>query len=754
MTDDNPTDGDAERGTGRFRWRPSRRRFLEGAAVAGAAASFGGVSLGQETTIRLVGRVTAWQGAAPAAIEGQDNPTLTLEPGTDYTVEWENADGQPHNFAILDGDGNAVVSSEVMDEQGATQTVTFTASEEMSEYVCEVHPTSMRGNVDVGGGQAGGGGDAEAFIQAGPSVGVQQVAGEPLVHPTAMKPVPGEDDTRMVLDQLGQVYLHEGDSLREEPALDVSDRMEVLTEAGGGFDRPEGFDERGLLGLAFHPDFQENRRLYLRYSAPLRDVDADMAGPPDREGVQEDFDHTFVLAEFQAGDDLTVDPGSEQILLELPEPQFNHNAGDMAFGPDGYLYVPTGDGGDANDTGIGHVEDWYDENDGGNAQNLDRNLLGSMLRIDVDAEGDDRPYGIPEDNPFVGVEGAFDETYAYGFRNPWRMSFDSEGRLFVADVGQNLFEEVNLVERGGNYGWNVLEGTHCFSTQSPNEPPEQCPSNAPEESPYDGQPLLDPIVEYPHSYQGQPVGISVTGGYVYEGDALSEIQGQYVFGDWSRAFAQPRGRLFVASPPGEAEGGATGNATTENVTEENVTADNETVNATADNVTAGNDTAGNDTAGNDTAGNETNATGNATAAFDLQDNETGNETATGAQAQPEDLWTIRELVVEGNENGEINRFIQSFGRGADGALYVLASTTGRLTVGTGEIYRFVPAGEGEGTEPPEEEVPTPEPENETETNATADNQTANATAGNETAGNGTAGNETNATDNATGNASG
>jgi len=154
------------------------------------------------------------------------------------------------------------------------------------------------------------------------------------------------------------------------------------------------------------------------------------------------------------------------VLLEVPSPQFNHNGGAVTFGPDGHLYTTVGDGGNANDVGLGHVADWYDGNEGGNAQNVEANLLGKVLRLDVDAgapAGDDEPprsglpYDVPEDNPFVGTEG-MDEIYAYGLRNPWRISFDGE-TLIAADVGQDLYEEVDVIEAGGNYGWNVREGS-------------------------------------------------------------------------------------------------------------------------------------------------------------------------------------------------------------------------------------------------------------------------------------------------------
>jgi len=317
-------------------------------------------------------------------------------------------------------------------------------------------------------------------------------------------PQPGR---RFVVDQVGRVYLQEDGSVHDEPFLDVSDRLVALRE---------NFDERGLLGLAFHPDFADNGRFFVRYSAPPR------------EGTPSGYDHTFVLAEYHADPDAaTADPDSERTVLEIPEPQFNHNAGAIAFGPDGYLYVAVGDGGGANDQGTGHVADWYDAVGGGNGQDVTENLLGSILRIDVDDEDGDRNYAVPEDNPLVGAEG-LDEHYAWGFRNPWRMSFGPDGRLFVGDVGQGAWEEVSIVESGGNYGWNVREGAHCFQADS-------CPDESPR-----GRVLRDPVIEYPHS--GAAVsGISVIGGYLYDGDELGGFEDQYLFADW-----RADGQLFAA----------------------------------------------------------------------------------------------------------------------------------------------------------------------------------------------------------------
>ncbi|MFB6107247.1 MAG: sorbosone dehydrogenase family protein [Haloplanus sp.] len=344
------------------------------------------------------------------------------------------------------------------------------------------------------------------------AVGTQRVAAG-FTSPLGFE-APAGVDRRFVVDQPGQVYVHGPDGLQDAPFLDLGSRVVDVS----------GYDERGLLGMACHPNFADNGRLFVRYSAPRR------SGTPDS------YSHTFVLSEFASDPTGSADPDSERVLLEIPEPQSNHNAGSLAFGPDGYLYVGVGDGGGANDVGRGHVEDWYERNRGGNGQDVESNLLGSVLRLDVDAGGPDG-YGIPDDNPLVGHDG-LDEHWAWGFRNPWRFSF-TDGTLYVADVGQNRYEEVDVVERGGNYGWNVHEGTHCFSTDSPSESPAGCPSHT-----LSGEDLNDPIVEYAHGGP-DPTGVAVIGGYRYDGP-VSALTNRYVFADW-----QSEGRLFLAEPADE-----------------------------------------------------------------------------------------------------------------------------------------------------------------------------------------------------------
>ncbi|WP_423750955.1 PQQ-dependent sugar dehydrogenase [Salinirarus marinus] len=390
-----------------------------------------------------------------------------------------------------------------------------------------------------GGGDAGGDGATDRTTDGAPTSG-ESAAGvraetlaEGFTSPVDVA-FPAGLDRWFVADQPGRVYLYDS-SLRETPFLDLRDRVVDL----------RGYDERGLLGVATHPAFADNGRLFARYSSPPR------SGTPDG------YSHTFVLSEFRV--DPTArrgDPESERVLLEIPEPQSNHNGGAVAFGPDGYLYAGVGDGGGTNDVGRGHVEDWYAENRGGNGQDVTENLLGSVLRIDVDDESEGRPYGIPDGNPLVGRAGR-DEQYAWGFRNPWRLSFDApesdgsgagqsaSGRsvdFYVADVGQNRYEEVSLVEAGGNYGWNVYEGTHCFSTEPPGSPPADCPTEMP-----DGDPLREPIIEYDHGGD-QPNGVAVVGGYRYHRDDVPELSGAYVFADW-----QANGRVFAARPAEEGQ---------------------------------------------------------------------------------------------------------------------------------------------------------------------------------------------------------
>jgi glucose/arabinose dehydrogenase len=256
---------------------------------------------------------------------------------------------------------------------------------------------------------AGGAAPVQAQEADSPAVGLRLVA-DGFTSPVALVSAGDGSGRRFVVDQVGLIRVLRPDgTLAPAPFLDLRSKVVPLM--------PE-FDERGLLGLAFHPRYASNGRFFVYYSAPLR------AGAPAA------YDNTARLSEFRvsAANPNQADPTSERIVLEVDDPQFNHNGGTLLFGPeDGYLYLSIGDGGGADDVGLGHVEDWYAANEGGNGQDIQSNLFGGILRLDVDG-GD--PYAIPAANPFTATPGCADgcdEIWAYGFRNPYRMSFDLGG---------------------------------------------------------------------------------------------------------------------------------------------------------------------------------------------------------------------------------------------------------------------------------------------------------------------------------------
>lgn len=384
-----------------------------------------------------------------------------------------------------------------------------------------------------------------ACLSAGPAAGQDPIArgnvavafetvAKGLTAPLGVTHANDGSGRLFIWEQSGQIRIVNKDgALLPTPFLDISSKLPDL----GSF-----FDERGLLGLAFHPNYRNNGRLFVRYSTPRKgDPDEPCSDP---KGFLPGC-HSEVLAEYQVSTNPNrAELDSERILFIAEEPQFNHDGGTVAFGPDGYLYFALGDGGGAND-GLADVPPSHGPI--GNAQNIET-PLGAMLRIDVDGPPQDAlEYAIPPDNPFVGGLG-LDEIYAYGLRNPYKFSFDDgvggTGALLVADVGQNLFEEISLVELGGNYGWPVREGLECFDPFAPDVRPGACVNTG-----MFGEPLIDPIAAYAHPgvSTGQVGGITVVGGFVYRGRS-SSLFGRYVFGDFAQEFTLPSGELYVLDP--------------------------------------------------------------------------------------------------------------------------------------------------------------------------------------------------------------
>ncbi|WP_316847232.1 PQQ-dependent sugar dehydrogenase [Pedobacter psychrodurus] len=304
------------------------------------------------------------------------------------------------------------------------------------------------------------------------SVGVQVYASH-IQAPTAI--VFPDNDQAWITEQAGKIRVVQQGKLLEEPLIDLKDKLVKLNN---------GYEERGLLGIALHPAFKTNKKVYLYYDIP---------------SVQKS-NHTGVLAEYTLAESGNkIDRASERIILTIEEPDGNHNGGCLQFGPDGFLYVSFGDGGGQGDE-HGKI---------GNGQDMNT-WHGKILRIDINTGSG---YKVPTDNPFVGKTDVKPEIWAYGFRNPWRFSFDKvSGRLFAGDVGQSTWEEVDIVKKGGNYGWRLMEGTHCYN------PDKGCEIKE----------MIAPTAEYHHSE-----GVSVTGGYVYNGSKNPEIKGKYIFADWT-----------------------------------------------------------------------------------------------------------------------------------------------------------------------------------------------------------------------------
>ena len=349
--------------------------------------------------------------------------------------------------------------------------------------------------------------------------------------PTKIVPDPLGSNKLYILEQGGVIKIIEGDNIQE--FFDVSDKI-VSNFKNTVFGE---FDERGLLGLAFHPDYENNKKFYLYYS-----IDAE---------ENSEFDHKNMVVEYNS-DNFNY----EKIILQEEHPQFNHNAGEIVFGPDGYLYIGIGDGGGANDNFAGHTGgfgDWEtspgkNSTNLGNAQDL-KNLKGKILRIDIDKKQENKDvgqYSIPKDNPFINTNNK-EEIYIYGLRNPWRFSFDEKtGDIYIGDVGQDDYEEVTRIKfdkRLGtippaNAGWRKYEGNFIFDKD--NKLNEELP-------------LVFPIAEYAHpgtiTEKRKKIGISITGGFVYYGNLNPVLKGKYIFADWSSEISVGDGRLLFITPP-------------------------------------------------------------------------------------------------------------------------------------------------------------------------------------------------------------
>lgn len=365
-----------------------------------------------------------------------------------------------------------------------------------------------------------------------------QLVAEGLTAPVHLEEPADGSGRKFIVQQDGIVRVLGADQrVATEPFLDLRRRMLPLEQ---------NFDERGLLGFALHPDFARNGRVFATYSAPLRP------------GAPAAWNYTRRVSEFTAkpGDRSRVDVASERVLLEIDWPSRKHNGGGLAFGPDGYLYIGLGDGGISH--GIGKEVVWEAFNVPAEALTWDglaqdrESVFGKILRIDVDHGFPG--YAIPRDNPFA-AGGGRKEVWAWGFRNPYRIAFDGDGGgFFVTAVAETLWEAAYRVRGPGNYGWPLMEGTHCVDRLQPRQPPASCPSQG-----ASGEPIELPVVEYANMQASHPetklgiagVGTAVTGARMYRGRAIPALGGRLVLTDWSADFKKPSGQIFVAEPVAE-----------------------------------------------------------------------------------------------------------------------------------------------------------------------------------------------------------
>ena len=453
--------------------------FVQVAAILALAACSNGADLGNlrpeanagiDQSVKA-GSAVGLDGSGSRDSDGAIESFLWEQVGEGESVQLTGADKSKASFTAPRKEGVLIFRLSVTDDDGAT------ASDQIRIRVRPAQSTATSGmdNRPMNRGciapERPTGGNAEIELQR---------AFSPLSFdkPLALLQAPGGHGRWYVVEQDGLVHTFVGGQGSATRFADISDRVK-----GPGYPG----SEQGLLGMAFPPDFATSRKVYLSYT-----------GQPNGASV---------ISRFATSEDgATLDPSSEEVILTVPQPGSNHNGGNIAFGPDdGYLYIGLGDGGGAGDPD-------------NNAQNT-HNLLGAMLRIDVSKSAGGKPYAIPPDNPFASSSGCGDENgcpeiWAWGLRNPWRWSFDREtGELWAADVGQDEREEVNVVEKGGNYGWRCYEGNYPYNT-------EGCPG--PDQ-------YIAPRAEHSHEDSSNK---SITGGYVYRGAAIPALRGTYIYGDF------------------------------------------------------------------------------------------------------------------------------------------------------------------------------------------------------------------------------
>lgn len=460
------------------------------------------------------------------------NPEFTTV-GVDDIVTWINDDTITHTVTsgTPGGGPDGFWDSHNLDAGEGFSIVAPAAG--TYDYFCKIHPwiTAVLDVVDLASNPI------LPTIPKGSITVELQVAATDLIAPVHL--THAGDNRRFIVDQPGEIrILTNAGTLLSTPFLDI--KSDIIPLGFFGSMDENDFDERGLLGLAFHPNYNNIGqpgfgKLYT-FSSETPSTLADFTLASFSGGS---FDNQNVIHEWEVDqfDSNVVDVSTKREVMRVDEPQFNHQGGMLEFGPDGYLYIAFGDGGGADDNQDGHGTI-------GNGQDRST-ILGTIVRIDplhpsdtpssLDTVSANGQYRIPTTNPFLLDSNALDEIYAVGFRNPWRFSFDSmTGDLIVADVGQNLIEEIDIVQSGDNYGWFEKEGSFAFDS-----------TTSPVSISFDLEGILgdqiDPVIEYDHEE-----GISITGGYVYRGSAIPQLYGKYVFGDFSSGFFTPDGRIFYA----------------------------------------------------------------------------------------------------------------------------------------------------------------------------------------------------------------